>query len=219
MELTSLVEEFQPRVQTGMNSQDVVIASLQQDLGSDFQLISCAPPASKLPDIVAIIYGQQVQIEVKRRDNTNSPVKIYEKSIQRGQRDRILDAFARSHSNGRTKSFTEYVDYLRSNSPEVGFPDDEGVGSSRSGKFYVSIEDTKTKSLIRKYLVDSLKANSDDYFAIHTFNTGRVDIYDIGSANNLLQVKKLPNIRLARIETYGGAYKNSMRLAIKVLFS
>ena len=197
-------------------AQDAVVNHLEHEFGSDFELISTAGRSSKAPDIVSKIHGLPTQIEVKNRANKNAPVTVYEKSIKRGQRDRVLDAFARAHSGGVSKTFEDFVDLLRKDNPAIGFPGDAGV--TKSGKFYVPAEDAKTRTMMRKYIMDTMKNNSDDYFAIHTFNDNVTELYDIGSTNHEVPAKKLPNIRVVRAETYGGAYKGAMRIAIKVIF-
>lgn len=209
--------EGQPRIERGVEAQNAVIKHLEHEFGSDFEFISQAGKQSKAPDIVSKIHGIPTQIEVKGRTNSNSTVKIYEKSIKRGQRDRVLDAFARSVSGGVSKTFEDYVDLLRKDNPAIGYPGDPGV-TARAGKFYVPAEDPKTRSLMRKYIMDTLKNNSDDYFALHTFNSGQTDMYDTGSTNHTVEASKLPNIRVVRGETYGTAYKGAMRVAIKVIF-
>jgi hypothetical protein len=215
--MQEIYEGNQPRVEKGVEAQNAVITHLEHEFGNDFELISQAGRSSKAPDIVSKIHGVPTQIEVKGRTNPNSTVKIYEKSIKRGQRDRVLDAFARAHSNGTAKTFEDYVDLLRKENRAVGFPGDPGV-TAKAGKFYVPATDPKTRSLMRKYIMDTLKNNDDDYFAIHTFNTGETDMFDTGSTNHEVQAGKLPNIRVVRAETYGSAYKGAMRIAIKVIF-
>ncbi len=207
----------QPRIEKGIEAQDAVIRHLSNEFEDGFELVSQAGASSKVPDIIANINGDRTQIEVKGRSNPNATVKIYEKSVKRGQKDRVLDAFARAHSNGAVRTFTEYVDLLRQENTKIGFPGDPGV-TAIAGKFYVPADDAKTRSVMRKYIMDTLHNNADDYFAIYTFNNGQTDFYDTGSTNQAIPATKLPNIRVVRAETYGSAYKGAMRIAIKVIF-
>ena len=210
-------DNTQPRVSNGIAAQTAVIRHLEQQFGPNFELIGQAMHGHKSPDIVSTIHGVPAQIEVKGRTNSNSTVKIYEKSIKRGQRDLVLDLFAKYVSIGVVDTFEHYVDLKRTTNSSVGFPGDPGV-IVKSGKFYVPVEDVKIRSRLRPLIVNTLTANSDDYFAIHTLDSGATDVYDIGSTNSNFSANRLPNIRSIRCETYGSSYKSAMRIAIKVVF-
>jgi len=117
MKINEVIENIQPRVRTGSYAQDSVINYLKHEHGDDFELVGTAQPSSKAPDIIAKIHGKPTQFEIKGRRTPSGTVKIYEARIRRGGRDRLFDAFARAHSNGKAKTFEQYVDFLRKKNP------------------------------------------------------------------------------------------------------
>jgi hypothetical protein len=130
----------------------------------------------------------------------------------------MLDAFARALSNGQARNFEQYVDQLRQQNPAYGWPSDNGV-TAKAGKFYVATEDPRVKTIMRRYLMQHLKDNNDDYFVIHTVSNGQTDVYDTGSTNDELPAPRIPNIRRVEVGTYGTAGNpNTLRMAIKVNF-
>lgn len=214
-----LCELAQPRVKSGSKAQSAVINHLQDVFGDDFELVSQAKPSSKAPDLVTNIHGVKTQFEVKGRGTEGGTVKLYEARIKRGQRDPLLDSFARAHSEGKARTFEEYIDLLRKGNPAIGFPGDEGV-TAKAGKIYVGTDNSNVRTLMRRHLMKILKEGDDDYFAIYTAATGRTDIYDSGSSNSELQAPRIPNIRRVVLGTYGSAgTAGQIRLAIKVNFT
>ena len=218
MKINELFEQAQPRVKSGSKAQAAVINHLQDVFGNDFEFVSQAKPSSKAPDLVANIHGIKTQFEVKGRGTAGGTVKLYEARIKRGQRDPLLDSFARAHSDGAAKTFEEYIDLLRKGNPAIGFPGDEGV-TAKAGKIYVGTANSNVKTIMRRHLMKVLKEGADDYFAIYTAASARTDIYDTGSSNSELQAPRIPNIRRVVLVTYGSAgTSGQIRLAIKVNF-
>ena len=213
-------ELTQPRVKKGMNTQEAVVSYLRDLLGEDFKLISVAKPSSYAPDLEAEIHGVKTQIEIKGRDSKANPVKIYEKRVERGEDDPIINAFIRAYTNGKAKNLDHYIDVMRKKVDDsIGYPTDEGV-TAPAGKLYVATDDSKVRNIMRRYLMDHLKGNNDDYFVIYTRSTGDIELYDTGSANSELSAPRVPNIRRVILETYGSAgTPGKMRLAIKVQFA
>lgn len=219
MRINEVVEGIQPRVRTGNYAQGIVIEHLKQLYGDDFELVSTAKASSNAPDIVAMINGKKTQLEIKGRRTPGGTVKIYEARIKRGGRDRLFDAFARAHSNGKARTFEQYIDLLRETNPAIGFPGDEGV-TAKAGKFHIGTDDSKIRTLVRRHLMDHLRAASDDYFVIYTDSNNQIKIFDTGSVNNAIQVPKIPNIRRVELSTYGAAgTAGTYRLALKVNFT
>lgn len=215
-----LYELTQPRVKKGMNTQEAVVAYLQAQLGDDFKFISAAKASSYAPDLIAEIHGVKTQIEIKGRDSKANPVKIYEKRVERGENDPVINAFIKAYTNGKAKNLDHFIDVMRKKVDDsIGYPTDEGV-SAPAGKLYVATDDGKVRNTMRRYLMDHLHSNNDDYFVIYTRATGDIELYDTGSANNELPAPRVPNIRRVILETYGSAgTPGKMRLAIKVQFA
>lgn len=219
MKINEICELAQPRVTIGANAQAAVINHLQNTLGSDFEFISQAEPSSKAPDLVATIHGTKTQFEIKGREAAGSSVKLYETRISRGEKDPTLDSFIRAYTNGKAKTFEQYIDGMRRVDSAIGWPDDEGV-TAKAGKFYIGTADPAVRTSTRRRLMSHLHETHDDYFVIYTRGNGQVDIYDTGSANKELAAPKVPNIRRVEAGTYGSAgTEGKMRIAIKVNFT
>ena len=220
MKINELLSELaQPRVESGSKAQLAVIRHLHSVFGKDFRFISQAAPSKKDADLVAKIHGTTTQFEVKGRATPGGTVKLYEVRIKRGERDPLLDSFARALSEGAAKTFEQYIDLLRKGNPAIGFPGDEGV-TAKAGKIYVATDSASIRTIMRRHLMKVLKEADDDYFAIYTVSTNRTDVYDTGSSNSELQAPRIPNIRRVELGTYGSAgTPNQLRLAIKVNFT
>jgi len=218
MKINEICETPQPRIMSGSNAQGAVIAHLQNALGTDFEFISQAEPSSKAADLVANIHGTKTQFEIKGRATPSGTVKLYETRISRGDKDPTLDSFIRAYTNGKAKTFEQYVDGMRKIDSSYGWPDDEDV-IAKAGKFYIGTDDPAARTTVRRRLMTHLHETHDDYFVIYTASTGQVDIYDTGSSNKELTAPKVPNIRRVEIGTYGSAgTEGKMRMAVKVNF-
>lgn len=209
-----LNEEIQQRVFHGSEAQQIIEQQLSDEFGDDYELISIAPPSSKKPDLVARIEDEVVQFEIKGRADTNSLIKFYEKSVGRGQRDRVLDSIANILSDGQAHDFTNFMDLLRKTNKHYGFPGDKGV--VKSGSIYLNVTDRAHLSKIRTYLINTLRADGNNYFVAYNRKSHDVSYFHTGQGSNALNVPRIPNINQIVIDTYGGQYKGKMRVAIKV---
>jgi len=209
-----LLEELQQRVSRGSEAQQHIEEYLTNKFGKQYKLVSTAPPSSKKPDLVANINGKLVQFEIKGRANPNAFIKLYERSVGRDDNDKTLNAFARNYTDGKITSFTELVDATNGKSSKFGFPGDKGV--AKSGSVYFSTDEPAHLSKMRKYILQSLRDNGDEYFAVYNRGTHTVDYFYTGLGPNPLKAKRIPNFKQMVVDTYGGAYKNKMRVGIKV---
>lgn len=213
-----------PRVAKGIRSQEYVVDHFKGEYGDDFEVISVAGRSQKSPDIVANLHGHKTIFEVKLRDRVTDPVTLYEVMLPRGGRDPMLDAFARAESGGKAKTFTDFVDLARKTDPSRGWPGDHADVPATGGIFFSSTDAT-TIDTIRRRLMSILQANHNDYFVITTANTGRVDVYDVGTTNPTLKAPRLPNISRIIVKTYGAGYLSKKtglygaRIAVKAVFA
>lgn len=214
MKLIELFEAVQPRVSRGDKAQQNVDAYLQDYFGDRYKSRAIAEKFKKHGDIVATLDGEEIQIEVKRRKNVTSPIKMYEKMIGRDQPDQTLDAVARSYGY---VDFTDMVEGLRQENPRIGFPGDKGT--PKSGSIYVSITERPVLSKIRQYILKSLREGGDHYFAIYNADDKSTSIFHTGLGSNPMGAPRLPNIRQIVLDTYGGGYKNKMRAGLKITFN
>jgi len=211
-----LLEELQMRVNKGAAAQQHIENDLSRMFGKKYKFISTAPPPSKNPDLVVNIDNKQIQFEIKSRKNKTSAIKLYERSIGRNDSDRVLDALARFVTKGKSKTFTELVDSLKSkNGKKFGFPGDEGV--AKSGSVYFESLDRDVLSNIRRYIIQSLREKGDQYFVVFNSDDQTLNYYHTGTGSNPLQSGRIPNFKKLIVDTYGGAYKGKMRAGIKVV--
>lgn len=222
-EILETVDVDQARIKKGLNAQDVVAEYLADEYGEDWELTAKAGRNQKSPDIIGDLHGHRTQFEVKLRDKPTDPVTLYDTMIPRGGRDPVLDAFARAETNGEAKTYTEFVDKRREIDPSRGWPGDHPTVPKTGGMSFSSTN-PKTIQVIRRRLMDQLKANNDDYFVIVTGNTTTVDIYDVGSTHPEIQAPRIPNIRRIVVKTYGGGRVSdktglyNARITVKAVF-
>ena len=208
----------QPRVNKGLQAQESIHQYLESYYGNDFEFIEAAKASKKSGDLIANIHGIKTQVEIKRRDTKSSPIKLYEKLIARGQPDAILDEYARLTSSDKCGTFTELIDLVRQDNTAVGFPGDSGV-NTKSGKCYMTTDCCYTKESIHNTLLTLLSKQQDDLFAVWTHKCQTADIYDLNSQNLYTTYPALPKFDKIVVKTYGGSYKSSMRIAIKVVLA
>lgn len=226
MKLSQLLEakSTAPRVETGIEAQQMFIEYLKKTYGDDFKLISTAGKSQKDPDVVAEIQGHRIQFEVKNRDNPAGTVKLYEKSLAANTKNVMFDVFARAYSDGKARNFTQLVELMREQDTKYGWPGMEGV-EAKSGRFYIRTDNTKVRSNLRRQLVTMMNQSGDDYFVIIDRNTGEPHIYDIGSGDDVIQAAKMPSIKNVIVDSYGSGHLSkktgqyAARLAIKAVFS
>lgn len=204
----------QERVFQGDDSQRAVEHFLLDTYGDQYELVSVAARHTKAPDLIAKIGNKQAQFEIKGRNTAVAPIKFYEKMIGRGQPDPVLDRVAKIYTDGRATTFSDLIDVLQQENPTVGFPGDPKVAPS--GSVWLNIVDRPHLSKIRTYLINEMRKNGDNYFAIHNRQDDAVSVFYTGHGPNDLNAPRIPNFVQMAVDTYGGSYKNKMRAGIKV---
>lgn len=207
----------QSRVTTGAAAQLTVGEKLQAALGDKIKIISTAPMASQAPDIVATVNNESCQFEIKGRNTPTAPITFFDISARRGRSDVILDDIAEAITNGKIHSFEQMIDVFRQRNPSVGYPGDDGV--PKSGKLPPEFR-FKDNSLVfqrvRSFLVDHMQAHQDNYFAVvNRSDMNTTEIFWTGTGPNPLNAPEFPALAFVVLDTYGGAYKGAMRIALK----
>lgn len=220
MKLIEICEEFQPRVEMGASGQDAVVTYLQDKFGDLLSDYRVAHVGSTVDDVTAMIDGQPIKIEVKNVNNPQIRTTIYEASVSRNSRDRIIDNFIRSATQNKFSSLTEWLDYNRKKDRSVGYPKDPGV-KNFSGKLPRgrTTSDPTIVKRIRDRLLTKLRSQHVNYFAIYNSVTNQVNFFYTGEGQNILGVRRLPPPSSIMLDTYGfSKTPGVLRLALKASF-
>lgn len=207
----------QKRVSAGASAQQAFVERLEATVGPGFKVTSVAPMGSQAPDIIASINGKQIQFEIKGRNNQASHITFFDRSIRRGNRDVMLDDVARAFMGTNVESFEQMIDIYRKQNPAVGFPGDKG--SPPSGKLPPEFRVRDNPELftrIRNHLIAHFGEAGDNYFAVLNRDNGRATVYWTTHGPNPLKAPEFPQVSAVVLDTYGGAYKGAMRVALKV---
>lgn len=241
--MSNLIEEFQPRVATGMQAQDAVVDVLRQQFGKQLTDVSVAVVGNKLTDIDVKIKGQPVKFEVKsirgrpRTSIYSTTVWLEEpKSITgAGQTNKIIDGFVQQLT-GKYNTFNQWIAAERKKDKSIGYFGQEGV-VNKAGKIPnpKTISDGTIVTAIRKNFVERLRKQEVTYFVIFYEPSHTPFFYYTGYGPNILNVKRAPAIKSVMIDTYGDPAsadkdpddptyvslpgKNRMRVALKATFS
>lgn len=210
-------KEIQSRVETGSRAQNVICQKLQEKYGNRIHIISTAKTASQAADLVFEFDGNQTQMEIKSHNTKTSPITFFDKSIRRGDNLPFLDEVAATFSNGHSFSFEKLIDVYRETNPAVGFPGDEGT--PKSGKLPSQLRITENEYLLdrfRQFLIRHFHEHQDTYFVVYNKDDQNAIIYYTGFGNNPLEAPLLPKVSKVILDTYGGAYKGAMRVALKI---
>lgn len=202
------------RVHHGSEAQEQFVEWMQEQWGDRVKVLSVAPRSSQAPDVVAEVDGVQIQVEVKGQSSESRHLTFIDRMVRRNQPDPIMDAVAQALAN--TDSFTQLIDSYRRSNPAVGFPGDEGAPPS--GKVPPEFRmntDQRVCSQVGQYLLDTFKNAGDNYLAIVNADK-HVTLYWTGVGPNPLKAAPLPALHAVSLATYGGAYKDAMRVALKV---
>jgi len=214
MLVSELFEADQARVDIGAVAQAAFARNFKKKFPGS-RVVSISKRSSQVADIVVRYQGERLQFEIKARTGPDETNVVYAKTMRRGDSNKVFDAFARSF-NDNTDSFCDLIDLYRKEDTSVGFPEDEGVKNS-SGKipWEFKSDDPDFLSLLRSLVIKHLKAHGDNYFGLYDLSTGTTSIYFTGHGENILSAKPYPKLTFVQIDTYGGGYKNSMRVAAK----
>lgn len=201
------------RVHHGSEAQERFVEWMEEKYGERFKLQSVAPRSSQAPDVIATVDGTHLQFEIKGQGETQHFTFI-DRMVRRDQPDPILDSVARALSGD--DSFTGLIDRYRKTNPAVGFPGDEGAPPSGKvpPEFRLN-QDPQVLDQVRTYLHQTFKQAGDNYLAV-VQQPGPVTLYWTGVGKNVLKAPPLPTVNAVTLATYGGAYKNAMRVALKV---
>jgi len=207
----------QSRLHTGAQTQEFIKQKLEQKYKDSFEFISMARPGSDAPDLIVQINKMKLQFEIKGRDTTQSSVTFFDKSIRRGKRVELLDRMSSIFTRNRYTTFEEMIDGYRATNNCVGYPGDEGT--PKSGKLPSELR-TRNDHLIsaqmHAILLEHFSDNGDNYFAVYNRkNEQTAEIFYTGYGPNPLNAPALPPLDFIALDTHGGSYKGSMRVAIK----
>jgi hypothetical protein len=208
---------IQARVPAGAAAQQSFITRLQASVGEGFKLLSVAPMSSQAPDVIAQINQQTCQFEIKGRNNQAAHITFFDRSIRRGNRDPMLDDVARALMGSNVDSFEQMIDIYRKKNTAVGFPGDKGAPPS--GKLPPEFRVHDNPALferVRAHLLAHFNEAGDNYFAVLNRDDGKASIFWTGTGPNPLEAPDFPQLTMVLLDTYGGAYKGAMRVALKV---
>jgi hypothetical protein len=207
----------QTRVYAGADAQQSFVGRLQAAVGQGFKLISVAPMSSQAPDVIAEINGQSCQFEIKGRGGQAAHITFFDRSIRRGNRDPMLDDVARALAGTNVESFEHMIDMYRKKNKAVGFPGDKGAPPSGKlpPEFRVH-DDPQLFERVRAHLIAHFNEAGDNYFAAMNRDNGKASVFWTGLGQNVLNAPAFPPLKSVVLDTYGGAYKGAMRVALKV---
>ncbi len=215
MLVSELFESDQARVDIGGSAQATFARAFKRKYPKS-RIVSISPRSSKAADIIVKHEGQKLQFEIKARTGPEKTNVVYNTTLRRGDRDPVLDSFARSRGKD---SFSALIDSYRKKDSQIGFPGDKGV--VKSGKipreFYSDDPDVLSK--LRAHVIKHLQANGDNYFAIHDMSTGTTSIYFTGLGDNILGAKPYPKLTSVQLDTYGRGYKGAMQIGTKAVIA
>lgn len=206
----------QTRVTNGAAAQMTFAEKLQKMEGVEIE--STAPMSSQAPDVVATINGEEAQFEIKGRNTAVAPITFFDKSARRGQEDAVLDEIAETFTSGKIKSFERMIDAFRKRNPEVGYPGDEGTPASGKLPPEFRVKDNpEVFERVRDYLIEHLHLHNDNYFGVvNRDDMDTTEVFWTGGGPNPLNAPEFPPLTFVLLDTYGGAYKGAMRVALKV---
>jgi hypothetical protein len=173
--------------------------------------------SSQAPDVIAEINDQTCQFEIKGRGNQASHITFFDRSIRRGNRDPMLDDVARALVGSDVDSFEQMIDMYRKSNKAVGFPGDKGAPPS--GKLPPEFRVHNNPQLferVRNHLLAHFGEAGDNYFAVLNRDDGKASVFWTSLGQNVLQAPMFPPLKMVVLDTYGGAYKGAMRVALKV---
>lgn len=207
----------QTRVAHGAEAQASFAERLATAIGPGFKLISSAPMSSQAPDVVGSVNGQDVQFEIKGRNSQSSHITFFDRSIRRGGNDPMLNDVSAALTQGKLNNFEQMIDAYRKKNKAVGFPGDKGAPPSGKlpPEFRVS-DDQALFTSVRQHLIDHFAQAGDNYFAVVNRDTNQTEIFWTGAGQNPLNAPVFPQLIFVLLDTYGGAYKGAMRVAMKV---
>lgn len=207
----------QQRVSAGASAQNAFVERLQASVGPGFKLISVAPMSSQAPDVIAEINGQSCQFEIKGRNNQAAHITFFDRSIRRGNRDPMLDDVARALMGSNVDSFEKMIDVYRKKNKAVGFPGDKGAPPSGKLPPEFRVHDNpELFARVRSYLLSHFAEAGDNYFSVVNRDDHTSSIFWTGVGANPLKAPPFPALNMVVLDTYGGAYKGAMRVALKV---
>lgn len=206
----------QSRVSQGAEAQETFAERLQAAVGG-LEVISTAPMSSQAPDVIAKVGNALIQVEIKGRNSQTSHITFFDRSIRRGSDDQTLNDVAVALTNGASSTFEQMVDAYRKINPAVGFPGDEGAPPSGKLPPEFRVRDNpELFARVRADLIDHFAASGDNYFAVVNRDSGATEMFWTGVGANPLKAPMFPDLVFVVLDTYGGAYKGAMRVALKV---
>jgi hypothetical protein len=207
----------QKRLHTGAFAQDFIRQRLEQKYCDSYNFISMAHPGSRIPDLIVQIDSNKLQFEIKGRDTAQSPITFFDKSARRGKTSDVLNRMCNIFTCGVHADFEQMINHYRLSNPAVGYPGD--VGTPKSGKMPPEFRirnDDGLAAQVRAELLDHFRLNGDNYFVVfNRKNVHNAEIFHTGHGPNPLNAPMLPRLDFVSLDTHGGAYKGSMRVAIK----
>jgi hypothetical protein len=207
MLLIELYDPRQTRVDIGGEAQKLFIRAFRKKY-PEARFMSVSEKSSQDADVVFQIDGKNYNFEIKSRTGPFKSNVVYDKRITRDTQDPVLNDFAKHFSGGETKTFAELMD-------EHGgkFPGEGGASSGSVPKNFTT-DDAEFLDTLRKHAISHFEERGDNYFAV--FENGKFSIFHI-SGPNPLNAGPFPKFDFAKVDTYGGAYKDKMRVAVKAV--
>lgn len=221
--LSYLSSSAQNRMCAGLHAQETIKNELKSKYGNNFEFVSSAIMSSQAPDLVVKINNEPCQFEIKGRQTPTSAITLFDKSVRRGTKNDALDEIALVFSEGKFVDFEAMIDWYRNSNSAVGFPGDNGT--PKSGKLPPEFRvrtDPLILTNIRSFLINKFQQNGDNYFAVFNkdnSSSDQIQIFHTGVGSNNISAPTFPNIDGITLDTYGGAYKGAMRVAVKVHLS
>jgi hypothetical protein len=130
----------------------------------------------------------------------------------------LIDALTSALTSTEYQSLEELIDIYREIDMAVGFPGDEGV--KKSGKLPPILrvrDDTSILSAARSAVLAHFCRTEDNYFAVYNRDgPTSVELFYTGHGPNTLGAPMFPDLDAATLDTHGGPYNKSMRVALKV---
>jgi hypothetical protein len=207
----------QTRVSKGAAAQQSFVERLEAAVGQGFKLVSVAPMSSQAPDVIAQINGETCQFEIKGRTSQDSHITFFDRSIRRGNRDPLLDDIAVALVGSQVETFEQMIDLYRKTNKAVGFPGDAGAPPSGKVPPEFRVHDNpELFARVRNYLLAHFGSAGDNYFAAVNRESEGASVFWTTLGANPLNAPEFPALTMVVLDTYGGAYKGAMRVALKV---
>lgn len=205
--------EKQPRVAHGRNAQ----LAVKKHLPPEATLLSVARPGSKRPDIVAILDGVLFQIEVKSCDSLCSAFVPLSCTIRKTS-STFIDSLIPLFTDDAHSNMHEVIQHHRRVDDTIGFPCDFGTG--RSGKIpqtLVLSDDHQNLELIHDHVISHFHKGGNTYLALVCKKpTPSIHLYYTGFGPNVMNAPDLPMIATAKLNTYGTAPLDALRVALRI---